>query len=341
MKKGFTLFLCLFLLVYGRVCYDYLTDDDGLPTALTGSLSDIAEEVKAIPLETTGECRIDEVRQVQSYAGQLFLISDGSLFRFSGTGQYLCRINDPGQLRAVRYVIDPDRQQLIVLGNRDDVFYYTFDGDLVGKRKYPDAGNRSIISIALHQGRILTTEKVETDGVSRNCVVEYDLDFNRIADRGITTPQLSETRGLPYCFSPQLGLLSSGNLYVYASPANADHLLADSLYIRARGLHYMSPAITHYPLRFGSRFWIANNYNPADKTDNYTFCFDQENGRSWNLKEGLKDNFFKTGLIANLQAIDLTGQTYCFSKTAREARKAFPRRTADENPVVFIVRLKA
>jgi len=55
----------------------------------------------------------------------------------------------------------------------------------------------------------------------------------------------------------------------------------------------------------------------------------------------LDDNFYKTGKILELQSIDLQSNTYCYYKSGKELAYSFPDLTNKDNPVLFIVKMKA
>ena len=49
----------------------------------------------------------------------------------------------------------------------------------------------------------------------------------------------------------------------------------------------------------------------------------------------------KTGKILELQSIDLQSNTYCYYKSGKELAYSFPDLTNKDNPVLFIVKMKA
>lgn len=67
----------------------------------------------------------------------------------------------------------------------------------------------------------------------------------------------------------------------------------------------------------GSRFWVSTYYNAEDESRNYTFCYDTEKEEYWQVKEGLKDNFYQTGNVRRMDPIDPYCHSYCFSKSER------------------------
>ena len=89
--------------------------------------------------------------------------------------------------------MNPANQQLIVLGNTDDIFYYSFNGDLLTRKKLkcdlPE--NRHMLSISMHNNRIFTTEEcVHGDTAGKTAtiekqIVEYDSSFHKLQSHTI------------------------------------------------------------------------------------------------------------------------------------------------------------
>lgn len=168
MKRTFTyLFLLLLvLLVCGKQAYNLLISNESIRNNPTGALSDIADEVIAIPLQDSGTHSIKEAKYIRQEGDNLFLISNETLYRFNRKGEFICRITHPDDIRVAGYVVNPANQQLIVLGNTDDIFYYSFNGDLLTRKKLkcdlPE--NRHMLSISMHNNRIFTTEECVQQG---------------------------------------------------------------------------------------------------------------------------------------------------------------------------------
>lgn len=186
MKRTFTYLLLLVLLVCGKQAYNLLISNEPIRSNLTGALSDIADEVIAIPLQDSGTHSIKEAKYIRQEGDNLFLISNETLYRFNRKGEFICRITHPDDIRVAGYVVNPANQQLIVLGNTDDIFYYSFNGDLLTRKKLkcdlPE--NRHMLSISMHNNRIFTTEECvhgDTAGQTATIekqIVEYDSSFH-------------------------------------------------------------------------------------------------------------------------------------------------------------------
>ena len=135
MKRAFVLLSILCLLVCGLQGYKLLRNNNTTPNPFKGKLSDIADEVIAIPLRDTGELRIKSPQNIRQEGNNLFLVSEGVLYRFNREGQFICQITQPDEIEVAGYLVDAVKEQLIVLGNVNDIYYYTFDGQLLLKKK--------------------------------------------------------------------------------------------------------------------------------------------------------------------------------------------------------------
>lgn len=353
MKRTFTYLLIIVLFVCGKQGYDLLSDFHQIQSLHTGSLSDIAEEVVAIPLQDTGGYSIKNARYIRLEGNHLFLVSNRTLFHFNRSGVFIRRITNPEDIQVANYVINPVNQQLIVLGNNDDIFYYSYEGNLLSRRKLDNhLPNQHLLSLFLHKDRILTSEEsiYEDPSTRISCVekqvVEYDTSFRKIKTHKIA-PVNMERSGCPInCLSPLVSVeKDSGEIYVYSPSMQPENLVRDTLYLRQKRQRQALANFTNtgalplLPIRLGNRIWISSYYNPEDNHKNYMFCYDTKNDQSWQVKEGLKDNFYQTGTVSDLEAMDPYSHSYSFCKSGEAIKKAFPGQ--EESLILFIVKLKA
>lgn len=355
MKRTCLALLTLFVIFCVKQGYDVFLKEPSLEQQFSGSLSDISEEVIAIPLKTADGETIQKVRNIRLEGKNLFLISKETIYRFNRKGEFICRVTDPEDIRVAGYVVNPGRRELIVLGNTDDIYYYSYDGKVLNKKKLKcDLPDRKIFSATLYKNHIWSIEEKahptdttpQTSCLERE-VVKYDTSFHKIEARKLTFADLGRTGYLPPCFAPQLSVKKdTGEIYAYEPFTRSDELVRDTLYLRSKQEQAKTEPIDKntvrlFPLQFGKRIWIATYTNQTRSNDDYTFCFDTLKNRYWQVQGGLKDNFYQTGTISRLEAIDLFADAYCFCKSGDEIRKAFPKEAQDGNSVLFIVKLKS
>lgn len=348
---------CLFLLILlALTCiwqgHELLTTNEYPPSYTSGSLSDIAEEVIAIPLQTNDQQPIKTARYVRQEGSNLFLISNETLYRFSRNGDFICQITTPEHIRVAGYVINPVKKQLIVLGNTDDIFYYSYEGKLVERKKLTtDFSDRRMMSAVLYKEHIWTTEECTiTDSTHPSVcierqVVEYDSSFRKLNTHKLVQADLGREQCLSGCLVPGLSVSEdSGKLYASSPSLEADKLLRDSLFLKNKrtreGTADDENGIPLFPIRFGNRLWVSSYFNDTDPSLNYIFCYDCYTDKSWHTNQ-LKDNFYQTGSVSRLEAMDLYNNAYYFCKSGKEVRDAFPESAETDSTVLFIVKLKA
>ena len=348
MKRTFIgLALLMLLTSVGQVCK--LLQENERPFAWqSGGLADIAKEVIAIPLQDSGKRQIKEPESVRLEGDNLFLISEETLYRFTRKGEFVCAITRPEEMRVAGYVIDPVQRQLIVFGNVNDIFYYTFEGELVRRKQLTsDFGDkRQLYAAAYHKGHVLTVEAAaeRESQVYRQELVKYDTAFQRIDARAIQAFPL-ERSGEPIGYMPpSIAIDSAYDLpYAYAPSLQPQYLLRDTLYIwqqRQQALSALGQERISCPLlpvRMGRRFWVASYQRSSDGESGYTFCYDTLSGRYWQSEEGLEDDFYHTGKIAALKALDSYGDCYYFTRQAEQMEQ--PLSTAGD-VILFLVSLR-
>lgn len=361
MKRTFVILLAVALMVCARQTYRLFQPEGFGGRHLSGCLSDIADEVTAIPLECPPGDSIGKPYHIRREGRELFLINRQTLYRFGCDGRFVARITDPADIRVAGYVMNPPARQLIVLGNTDDIFYYSFDGRLLDKKKLKsELPDRRLLSVAFHEGRIWSVEQkpapaadsagyrgaAKPERLERQ-VVAYDTSFRKLDAYPLVQADLGRPGYVAGCFAPRLSVAEdTGRMYAYEAAPSADYLLRDTLFLhekRQKGETAAAggKAIGLYPLCFGRRLWVSSYANPADPTMNYTFCYDTSTRECWQAAGGLKDNFFRTGAVEQLDAMGLNGETYSFSRSGDALRESFPRLADRGGSVVFIVTLKS
>ncbi|MDR1258349.1 MAG: 6-bladed beta-propeller [Tannerellaceae bacterium] len=335
MKRAFLVLALFMIALYGRLGYELFTDDCLPESSLSGSLSDIAETVTAIPLQSAGEEPINAINCLRQEKDNFFLVSNRILYRFHTSGTFICRITSPEIMQVAGYVIDPQAKQLIVLGNKDDIHYYSFTGELLDRKKITGDEFHRIHSIIMHDNYIWTTEEnVRFDpSAGQLCIekqaVKYDSSFRKVEAYKLSAADLTDKPLFPSFLQLELAIAEdTGNIYAYSPHFTPDHLLQDSLLLRRRqltpGHSLYAGDVSVYPLRFGRRYWLSSYHNPADPAQDYTFCFDRDSSKSWQVAGGFNDDFHQTGRISNLQALDAYSNSYYYYKSG----------------TVFIARLK-
>lgn len=343
-------------------------DNAGLCSA-SGKLSEIVTEIIAIPLDTTPYCRLGSIKQVRRDGGDLFILSGGKLYHFDRSGRYInmLKSSDGSDFPVRDYVLDPVRKRLIVLGAEQAVHYFSYTGlQLARKELRTDCSWLTLIKLSHYNDHIWITANNLVPDKNDNTITcyekwlyKFDMDFNFLESVKLHAVDL----GRPcLCgnFSPEFSVVDD-KLYAYSPSAEKDELLRDTLYLVST--NRLEPTIRKHanitlfedegrtslgiqypvcmmPFRVGSRFLVSSYHANVSKDKNYLFCYDRETFRSFMLDNGFEDNFYETGLVPDLQPVDVHNEELWYSKSGKDILNSFPEREETDNPVLFFVKLK-
>ena len=358
MKKGALLLLAIIFLTYGYQGYKsvqiYLNDEVKVKTS--GRLSDIADNVIAIRLETPGSGVVQQIKRVQRDGNDIFLLSDNRLLHFDISGRFInqpaIEISDREDVFIADYTLDTDHNRIIVIDSQRNISKYDYSGNLISKAIINQPWRR-LSAFAYHNGCLwATAETVEkctnndSDQIPDDSyqiihrLYRLDTDMNEISNQRLYSADIGrDIRFNSPCIDELL--VDEDVVYAYSSPTNMQYLLSDTLHIlQYKGMplafgnkHHEEAGI--YPVRKGKRFIMSTNNRAIDNC--YTFCYDKANNNAYMLHEGFKDDLYNTGNIADLQPMDIYNTSYCYVKTEAEMS---PKTTSNKS-VLFIATLKS
>lgn len=353
MKRTFSILLLILLVTYAKEGYELVTREAPVKCSVTGSLSDVADEVIAIPLETNTRCILSHAKLIKRDRDNLFLLSNGQLYHFNCSGKFINQItySHPSYKNNILisdYVIDPVHQQLIVTDDRQNVHYYNYEREFLGKINLSENHLcRSLGKLAYYDNHIWATvdrtiprEEYNNQLCVEQWLYKFDTTFHAVEARKLAAAELGRLT-IGHMLEPEVAV-ANRQVYVLAPSLQPDLLLHDTLYLISQNkLNITDDYSSILPLRIGSRFLVSTHYNPNAEDKCYTFCYDRREDHAYNVQGGLDDNFYGTGRIPELQAMDVYSNSYCYSKSSEEVKQSFPDRKAGDNPVIFIVKLKA
>lgn len=353
MKHTFGVLILILFLTYAKEGYRLITQDIRVKCALTRALSDVAEEVTAIPLETNANCMLGHATRIKREGNHLFLLSRYQLYHFDCSGHFINQITynrngDKNQIQATDYVIDPIRKQLIVKDNYQNVQYYNYEGEFLGKTRIPiESAWGPMGKLAYYNQQIwVTTDRLIRHPEQNNllCIEQwlytFDTTFQKSEARKLNTAELGRLT-IDHAYNLEIAV-ANNHVYVQAPSLQPERLMEDTLYLIGRNkLAITENYSSILPWRIGSRFLVSSFHNPSEAEKGYIFCFDRETERAYHVRGGLTDNFYNTGKVTDLQVLDIHSNSYCYYKSSQEVQKTFPDRKNTDNPVLFIVRMKA
>ncbi|MBR5296942.1 MAG: 6-bladed beta-propeller [Parabacteroides sp.] len=333
MRKAFTFLFSSIIILYGWLGYNLIRNQQLPSCQSSAKLSDIAEEVIAISLETHHNCKLKQIDLIKRDKEHIFLVSNQQLFHFHSSGKFLGVITPQG-IVVTDYTIAPTHKCLIVIGTNKEVHYYDYDGQLLGKRFLPIEDSwQTFGQIAYHDNHLWATIDLVNKNLNQQTVLEqwlykFDLNLRVVEKRKLEVADLGRIN-INYSPNPKIKTYN-GNIYVYATDPQQTHILNDTLYlINSKQLNITDNYSKILPIQIGSRFLITSSCDPIEQ--NYIFCYDQQQRKAYQIKNGLEDNYYMTGIISKLQPLDLNGQTYYYLKSNKET---------DDNPILYIIKMK-
>jgi len=313
------------------------------------SLSEISQKITAIPLETNPQCLLSVLKQVKQANSFIFIWSEHDIYRFSQTGKFINRITHHTHNPVRCFTVNPDIRQVIVLDTLNLVYTYSFEGNLLhtddAEAYLP---GQTILDILYHDNYLwAVTEKISVDNRFEKWMYKLDISFKPLEGTQVASVDLGRFY-LADNIQPKL-FVTEQHVCVYSPSFVRDKLLADTLHIISSGqlnpeklFPYLDrriffPAYS-IPFLLSKRYLLASYRTHESERENYLFCFDRKTNKTFNMN-GLRDDFFQTGVVKDLQPFDLANQEFYFCKSGKDVATSFPERKEDANPVLFVVRL--
>ena len=160
----------------------------GIETEQEVRLSEIAREVKIVPLETKPECLVAKVSQgmIQMVDHNLFIPCSEGLLQFTDDGKFVRSVvkrgQGPGEYSIIRFIAANDRLKQIYIMDNGRILTYTIGGDYVGESKIPFCWQFTLLGDSAYVGYIYnnTGQKkdrlvlVDRQGETLNTFPQYD-----------------------------------------------------------------------------------------------------------------------------------------------------------------------
>ena len=355
MKRAGFILLAILFLVYGYKGYEIVRQymQDAVTVKTSGRLSEIADKIVAVPLETPDSGVVRNVKRVQTDENHLFLIGDQRLLQFDVSGKFVRQLTSSangGETFFADYALDTDHHAVVAIDSQRNICKFDFAGNLLSKAKLEQPWHK-LTAFAYHNGYFwLSAEYFVKNGPNPDTrqivygLFQFDSNMNEIACLPLHKADVGRDRLFDFCPVDEL-LADEHGVYAYSSPVDMNSLLTDTLYIMQREEAPFlynggyADAACIYPVRKGKRFRIATNYQSID--NHYTFCYDRTSHTAYVLPKGFKDDLQKTGYVNSLQPVDVNNNSYCYLKSgATLSKKITGRAKNSDNPVLFMVTLK-
>lgn len=160
----------------------------GVETEREVSLSEIAKEVKVIPLETKQECLIGKTHKgmIQMVGHDLFIPCTEGLLQFTDDGKFVRSVakrgQGPGEYNMIRHIAVNSRLKQVYLMDHGKVHAYSTDGEFLKESPIPMCWQFTLLGDSIYVGYIYnnTGQKkdrlvlIDRNGETLNTFPQYD-----------------------------------------------------------------------------------------------------------------------------------------------------------------------
>jgi hypothetical protein len=347
------------------VSFSCTRQDEGLKrievnsrSASSLKLSEIAEDVKLVALETNKSCLLGGIKNVQLFDDELFVLdySEPKIVRFDLQGRFINRIGSkgrgPGEYPGIIAFSIDEKSSILLLSNHSNIMFFDLDGNYLGKIPH---NNTYIEEIAFVNNEIfLIGNKFglkANNGHFFTRTILYKLDEEVIYDSLIvqdTPSKPNEAASHPGAF--YLSDINEG-LFIYTPVLLYENILRDTLFrikdseiepifrfkfVAESKLDEPRGAITILNIYRSSRYFFVE-YTSL-RTD-YFFIYDQFSNESWITEAGIDDDIYNSGKIKLRPLIEKKGLFY-FIMSASSVSNVMDGVYEDDNSVIAIVKVK-
>ena len=314
------------------------------------NLSEIAQDVVAIPLETNENCLISYINRVISTKEHFFVLSD-CIYMFNRQGEFERKIGSlgrgPEEYTGISTFAVDEISERIIVASRNKLLCFGFNGDFIFSVpvnkfvEYIDIVGEEVLLISSKMGVPVD------DGTFANTTWLYRLNSELTVLDSIMVKQIILPSIIGSIF-PGSRIITTLNKkqYLFYHVLYEEPIVRDTLYIVESDK--LTPSIKidfAEASRNGEDFIMINMYRTdryvfADYKfeEMYLFCYDLLNDQQYNVIDGFNDDFLNTG-TAKLQLLDADDGTMYFTKQSNEVSGIFEGVDDFDNPVIILVQL--
>ncbi len=331
--------------------------DIPVKTAKEIKLSTVAISVDSIALETLDNNILNRISQIKHDEQSIFIADIDALFKFSKNGKFIKKIGSKGQgpgeyLNVNDIAIDSKRNHIYVAsGISQKIICFDLEGEFVKESKIIGLNAIKIVDGSLH-GIFTTFGMPSTDKtkwIHKSYLIKLDQDFSPSDTILIKSVKMDKGTGtISGGGGDQLLSEANGKLYVYLNESYKEPFVRDTLFqIKDK------KRLASLKLNFGIEDRLKENLfvNSIIRTENHLvidFSVERYSGmsivhlptnRTYIGKEFFQDDFWNTG-SAKLLPWNLNNEEFYFVKEGMELVDKFDGISGEENPYIFIVKLK-
>ena len=315
MKKLIPAILTILLLTVGckEQQQEFLSFTVDVSTDSSVLLSEIADQVDMIQLETNDDTFLNDIRQVELFDDYL-LVKDvqPELFVFDRQGNFIRKIGKSGQgpgeyNNCTRFTLDYLNKRILLKTNVG-IMVYDIQGNFL--EKYPPS---VITDLFYNDNKFYSLEDIfynEKDTYHQDTYFSiYNANYNRMDSMRLRSYESGVMR-VTFATGSRRIFLNNGDIYVHSPDLGLNNSTSDTLYILSdnRLKTYASIKLTHtqdesihyiYP---SGRYMITTNNRLTDvpgssiKQHHISHCiYDQKTREMRYAKDGVIDDIYDSG----------------------------------------------
>lgn len=332
------------------------------------SVSEIAEKVTAIPLETNDLCLLS-LSEAKKDDSLLFILSNQIIYLFDINGKFIKQLTQPGrgpgEMDVREFVLDKVNQEVIAYGPGRTLIRYKYDGSVISQTRVQHQFFEIREFILFHDSYwAIAFGSFSKSGDYEMWLLRLNGEWKIQDSTKLFQPDIPD-HSLGFNAISSFSTIDN-KLYYNVSASRGDRIKRDTLYcmddsgvrpvLRVNyglSIYHENPSnpflkgysIRTSPIRVNKRFLFTRysdvkNYHISQKVSVFYFCYDFRTKRKYHLEDGFIDDIYHTGLAVYMMPLDSDNDEYYYFKNSDELSKSFPERTENDNPVLFIITLK-
>lgn len=334
-----------------------VTFDVPVKDAKNIQLSTIAMRIDSVPLETLSDHLISRIIDIDHDQEAIYVADVNALYKFTKSGEFIKQIGKTGQgpgeyLNVTDIALDRKTNKIYIASAfSQKIICYDTEGELVKESKVSGLTALKTVDELIYG--VFTTYGIPTAKKSKRLNNTYLLKLSQnlapIDTLLIKSVKVDKgTAALSAATGDQIISDVNGNLYVYHFEAMKEPFVRDTLFqiedkkrTAALKLNFGIKNRIEEHIFVKSILRFSNHLLVDFSLKQYAgmAIINLPANKSLVAKEFFKDDLWNTGPV-KLLPWDLKNEEFYFVKDAYELEQKFDGVNADDNPLIFIVKLK-
>lgn len=319
------------------------------------TLSKITSEVMPIALETIDDNYVRSVQQITHNDNLLFIADGYSVFKFNTKGKYFGRIvqkgQGPGEYTSVKSMAVNWRTGSIYVATFNKIIQYDLQGKFISENKLESMID-GLITNQTSLKVFITEMGYPSTKPSKSITKTFLLNINNnleVVD-SLLVRSIEVNKGTGALFGNDMQFVSQVNTneYLYYPVVLKESISRDTLFQIQHGKLIPELKVDFgVNDRFEEHFLIKSIYRSKDhvlvdffkKSKEHQALINVSTSNSITARDGFEDDIYQTGR-ALIKPWDLTENEFFFVKDGYELEGVMDGVSEDDNPVIFVFKVK-